>query len=65
MITKDKTTTYWKGQPMIWTRPDGLHVDADVWAEARGISLKAATKEIAEEMGELLPHAIIHFEDRL
>jgi hypothetical protein len=51
--------TYWCGRRMIWFEGDELHVDAEVWAAARRMTIAAALKEIRATAGKLLPASAI------
>jgi hypothetical protein len=42
---------------MFWMEYDGVHVNALVYAAARGISEAAAVQELEELMLEAIPHA--------
>jgi hypothetical protein len=45
---------------MFWMEYDGVHVNALVYAAARGISEAAAVQELEELMLEVLPQAKVH-----
>ena len=62
-LTRTREVTYWRGRPMIWFAGEAIHVDANVWAAARQISVAEAEQEIAEDMHFAAPGLMIHHID--
>lgn len=53
-------TCWWGNQRFIWFGEDEIHVDATIYARARGISQEQAYKEIEELFTQILPKARRH-----